>query len=332
MKKVGLGIIGLGYIGKTHLRHSLKLPNVDLIAVSDLSKKALNEAKNAGIKKTFTSYAQLLKEPDIDAVIIALPTHLHLRCAEQAAEASKHIFLEKPIARNLEEARKIVRVAQENSAKLMMGYPLRFNKSFRELKTKMESGILGDVEIAYATYISSGPFFHRAESHAPVPVPEWWFNKELTGGGALIDLGSHIINLLRWYFGEITDIKSHIGHRFNLDLEDSAICLAKFESGTTAIITVGWFLQGYQLKIEFFGTIDHACAQHRPGNRLLAAARMLTIGKSEFHRHHFEELQHFVNCLIKDLPPSPSGQDGLKDLEAISQAYKNQIQLDQGCA
>ena len=328
MQKIRLGIIGLGYIGKIHLRHSLKMPNVNLVAVSDLSKKALKKAKNAGIKKTFSNYEQLLNEPNIDAVIIALPTHLHLPCAIQAAEAGKHIFLEKPIARNLEEAKGIVAVAHKNSVKLMIGYPLRFNKSFRELKTKMESGTLGDVEIAYATFISSGPFFHRAESHTPLPVPKWWFNRDLTGGGALIDLGSHIINLLRWYFGEITHIKSHLGHRFNLDLEDSAICFTKFESGTTAIITAGWFLQGYQLKVEFFGTVDHAFVQHRPGNRFVAATQMLTTGMSEFHRPHFDELQYFVNCLIKDSSPSPSGQDGLKDLEAISLAYKNQIRLD----
>jgi len=328
MKKARLGIIGLGYIGKIHLRHSLKLPNVNLVAVSDLSKKALKEAKNAGIKKTFTSYEQLLHESNIDAVIIALPTHLHLPCALQAAEAGKHIFLEKPIARNPEEAKGIVTAAHKNSVKLMMGYQLRFNKSFRELKTKMESGTLGDVEIAYATFINSGPFFHRAESYTPLPVPKWWFNRDLTGGGALIDVGSHIINLFRWYFGEITHIKSHLGYRFNLDFEDSAMCFTKFESGTTAVITAGWFLQGYQLKIEFFGTVDHAFAQHRPSNRLVAATQKLTTGMSEFYRPHFDELHYFANCLIKDLSPSPSGEDGLKDLEAIYHAYKNSIRLD----
>jgi predicted dehydrogenase len=328
MREVGLGIIGLGYIGKTHLRHSLKLPNVNLVAVSDLSRKALKEAKNAGIQQTFTDYEQLLKDPNIDAVIIPLPTHLHLQCAKQAAEANKHILLEKPIATNLKEAREIVTATQKNSVKLMIGYPLRFDNAFQELRTKMESGTLGDIEIAQANYISSGPFFHRAESHIPIPVPEWWFRKDLTGGGALIDVGSHIINLLRWYFGDITDIKSHLGHRFNLDLEDSAVCFAKFESGTRAVITVGWFLQGYQLKIELLGTVDQAVAEHRPGNRLLTAAQMLTTGRSKFHQPHFEELRYFVDCLINDKQPSPSGEDGVKDLEAIQKAYRNQIRLD----
>jgi predicted dehydrogenase len=328
MKKVRLGLIGLGYIGKIHLRHCLKLDNAKLVAVSDLSKKALKTAKNASVKKTFTDYEQLLKDPDINAVIIALPTHLHLQCAKQAAEAKKHIFLEKPIAKNTTEAKEIISAAQRNSIKLMIGYPLRFDTAFRNLKEKIKSGTLGDIEIAHATYISTGPFFHRAESQAPAPVPEWWFNKELTGGGALIDTGIHIINLLRWYFGEITDIKSHLGYRFNMDLEDSATCLAKFKSGTIAVINAGWFSQEFRLEIELLGSVSHITVQRLSPNPLFTAVQMLTSGTSKFFQSHFAELQYFTNCIIKDLPPSPSGQDGLKDLEIITRAYKNQMHLE----
>lgn len=328
MQRIKLGLIGFGYIGKIHVRNCLNLSEVHLVAVSDLSKKALNEARSMGVKKAFADYNQLLKDPNIDAVIIALPTHLHLACASQAAEAGKHIFLEKPLARDVEEGKEIISAAQKNSVKLMIGYPLRFNTTFRNLKEKIKNGTLGDIEVAYATYISSGPFFHRAEGYAPTPVPEWWFNKELTGGGVLIDLGSHIINLLRWYFGEITDIKSHLGHRFNMDLEDSATCLAKFESRTLAVINIGWFSQEYQLKIDLLGSVKHASAQHLPSNPLLTAAQMLITGTSKFFQPHYAELQYFVKCLTRDLPPSPSGEDGLKDLEAISMAYKNQIRLD----
>jgi predicted dehydrogenase len=329
MKTVNLGLIGLGYIGKIHMDHLLKIPQANLVAVADSSKKALKEAKNAGVKKTFTDYEQLLHDPNIDAVVIALPTQLHLQCATEAAELGKDILLEKPIARNLEEARGILEAANKNSVKLMMGYHLRFNETFRELKTKMESGVLGDIEVAYATFIGSGPFFHRSDGHTPLPVPNWWWNKELTGGGALIDVGSHVINLLRWYFGEITHIKSQVGNRFNLDVEDSAICLAKFESGTKAVITAGWFLQNYQLRVELFGTVDHAVAEHLPKSSLQAIAQKLISGDAGFHRPHFNEISYFVDCLINDSSPSPSGEDGLKDLEAICRAYNNNIRLDQ---
>ena len=328
MKQIRLGIIGLGYIGQIHLRHSLKLANARVTAVSDLSKKALARAKEMGITKAYTDYELLLRDPDVDAVIIALPTHLHRQCAEQAAEARKHIFLEKPIARNVEEAKMIISSAQKNSVKLMMGYPMRFSSELLALKEKIDNGTLGDVEIANVTYISSGPFFHRADGYSPVPVPDWWFNKELTGGGVLIDLGSHIINLLRMYFGEIVGINSYLRHRFNLDLEDGATCVAKFETGATALINVGWFSQEYQFRLLLSGSVKHASYQHIIPNPIIAAFQTLTKGRSEFYSPHFTELQHFTNCLVTDTPPSPTGEDGLRDIEAITLAYKNEIHLE----
>lgn len=328
MKILKLGIIGLGYVGQIHLMNAKKLSNVSLVAVADISKKALSKAKQCGVKKTFTDYKQMLKDPEIDAVIIALPTHLHLKCAIDASEAKKHMMIEKPIAKNVEEAKEIIEAARRNNVKLMVGYPLRFNQQFQDLKRRIYDGTLGDIEIAIANYVSTGPFFHRTETHAPTPVPEWWFQKELTGGGALVDLGSHLINLLRWYFGEITDIKSHLGYRFNMDFEDKAMCLAKFESETTAIVNVGWFSQKYQLKIELLGTVDHAITRHEPANPLTTIVQMLLTGISRFYQGHIVELQHFVNCLLKDRQPTPTGEDGLRDLEAIERAYKNQIPLE----
>jgi len=325
VKSVRLGIIGLGYVGQIHLGNGLRLANAEVAAVADISVKALNKAKKAGVKTVFKNYEDLLRNPGIDAVVIALPTHLHLQCATQAAEAKKDIFLEKPMARNVQEASQILSTAKKNSVRLMIGYPLRFNERFRSLKREVNNGTLGDVEIAQADYISSGPFFHRAEGYAPVRVPEWWFNKELTGGGALIDLGSHIINLLRWYFGEITSIKSCLGYRFNLDFEDSATCLAKFKSGTRAVINVGWFLQGYQLKVEMYGTAGQAVREHKPDSALKTVVQMLTRGYSDFHKPHFDELQYFVDCLANDTNSSPSGEEGLRDMEAISMAYDNEI-------
>jgi len=328
MSPIKLGVIGLGYIGQIHLRHIKRILNAQVVAAADLSKKALTKARNNGVENTYSNYEQLLENPEIDAVIIALPTHLHLECALRAAEAKKHIFLEKPIARNVKEAKEIVSAAYKNSVKLMVGYPLRFNTEFRELKQRISKGEFGDVEIAYATYISSGPFFHRAEGYAPVPVPEWWFNKELTGGGVLIDLGSHIINLLRWYFGEITDIRAQLGYRFNMDVEDSAMCLARFQNGTRAAVNVGWFSQQYQLKVDLLGSVKHATLSHVPSNPISTVIQMLTSGTSRFYFPHKSELQYFVDCLIRELNPEPSGQDGLKDLETITKAYENQIHLE----
>lgn len=328
MRKVRLGLIGLGYIGKVHLRNCLKLDSAELVAVSDISKKALNKAKKLGVQKTYKDYKMLLNDKSIDAVIIALPTYLHLPCAKQAAESGKHILLEKPLARNVTEGKEIISAANKNSVKLMIGYPFRFSPSFQALKDRIESGELGEVQVAHAVNISSGPFMHRAEGDIPRPVPEWWMNKELTGGGALIDLGSHMINLTRWYFGEIKNIKAYLGHRFNLDFEDHAICIANFASGTKTIINVGWFSQKTMLGVELYGTVAHASAYHSAPSKIITALQLILRKTPKYFISHRTELQHFINCLINDVKPQPSGEDGLKDLEVITTAYKNQIHLN----
>lgn len=327
MRKMKLGIIGIGYVGRIHLRNCLNLQHADLVAVSDLSKRALKTAKEMGVRETYTNYEEMLRQPEIDAVIIALPTHLHLDCSQKVAEAKKHILLEKPLARSAAEGRRLLSSIRKNGVSLMLGYPLRFTKSMRALKKKIESGVLGDVEIAYAVNIGSGPFLHRSVDNTPLPVPSWWFKREFTGGGALIDLGCHMINLLRWYFGEVTDVRSWLGHRYNLKLEDYATCIARLDSGVTGIVNVGWFSQEYQVKIELLGTVKHAIAQNLTTNPIIAAIQMLTTRSSRFWEPYSVEIASFVNFIRKDMPPSPSGEDALKDLEAIDLAYKNSIDI-----
>jgi len=315
-------------VGKFHLRNCLKLESADLVAVADISKKALKLAKKMGVKQTFTDYHKLLKQPNVDAVLISLPTHLHTPCAISAAEEGKHIFLEKPLARNPKEGKKIISSTRKNNVKLMVGYPSRFVSTYQDLKKKLESGALGDIQIAHAMNIASGPFLHRAEGTIPRPVPQWWFKKEMTGGGALIDLGSHMINLTRWYFGEVNNVKAYLGYRFNFDFEDHAICIANFTSGTTAIINVGWFSQKNTVGIELFGTVAHASGYHQSPSRVITAIQLLLGRTPKFFIPYLKEVSHFVSCIKEDTQPSPSGEDALRDLETITRAYKNQIRLD----
>ena len=328
MNKVRLGLIGLGYIGKVHLRNCLKLNSAKLVAVSDISNKALNLAKKIGAKKTYSNYQKLLNDNTVNAVIIALPTHLHAPCAKEAAEAGKHIFLEKPLARNVAEGTEIVSTARKYNMKLMVGYPFRFASTFQALKEKIESGELGEVQIANATNIGSGPFLHRAERDIPRPIPEWWLKKELTGGGALMDLGCHMINLLQWYFGEVSDVKTYLGYRFNLDFEDHAICQLKFQTGQIATVNAGWFSQNAQIRVDLHGTVGHAYATHKPPSKVKTALQLMTRRIPDFYKPFMKELSYFVQCVRQDLPPSPSGEEALKDLETISLAYKNQIRLN----
>ncbi|MCL2358643.1 Gfo/Idh/MocA family oxidoreductase [Candidatus Bathycorpusculum sp.] len=326
-KQIQIGLIGAGGVGQMHLKHGLMLRDAKITAVADTAKPTLERAKALGIKNIYTDYTEMLKNPQINAVIIALPTHLHHSCALQAAESGKDIFLEKPITVDVQEAKEVISAAQRNSVKLMLGYPMRFNRRFLKLKADMAEGLIGDPENVHATYVCAGPFVHRADGHSPAPVPDWWFNTQFSGGGALADLGCHIINLLRMLFGEIVDIKGQFGYRYNMDFEDSAMCLARFTSGTLAAINVGWYAQEYLLRLDVLGSVRNVSVGHMPPKTMPAAYQMLTHGISEFNQPHFDELQYFVNCLHTDQEPTPTGLDGLRDLEAITKAYRNKITL-----
>ena len=328
MKQIKLGLIGLGYIGQVHLRNCLRLQNAKLEAVADVSKKALSSAKRLGVNQTFQDYNELLKEESLDAVIISLPTHLHATCATAAAEAGKHILLEKPLARNVNEGKQILSATEKKGVTLMIGYPFRFAPQFQILKQKILTGELGEVQIAFATNIGPGPFTHRAESDAPKPVPEWWFKKELTGGGALMDLGSHMINLIRWYFGEVSDTKSYIGHRFNLEQEDHALCMLKLKNGQLATVNVGWFSQETKISVELFGTSGHAILAHETPSKIKTAIKLMMKRTPDFYISFLKEIQHFTYCIENDQQPKTSGNDALKDLETIAKAYENQIHLN----
>jgi UDP-N-acetylglucosamine 3-dehydrogenase len=323
MGELKLGLIGLGYIGKTHLYNCLRLEDAKLIALADISQSALKKAKQLGIQYTYDDYQKLLDNPEVDAVIIALPTHLHAKCAKAAAEAHKHIMLEKPIARNTIEAEEILSKVRSNNVKIMIGHPLRFSEPYISLKNRVDNGEFGEIQAAYATNINSGPFIHRADTGAPTPVPDWWWKKELTGGGALIDLGSHMINLAQWYFGDVVDAKSYLGYRFNLEHEDHAISVLKFKGGQIVVINVGWYSGKTQMQLDVHGTSGHAAATFNQPSRIKTITSLVLRKTPPYFMPFLRELQHFVESVKNDRQPEPSGEDGLKDLQVIEKAYKN---------
>ncbi len=191
--------------------------------------------------------------------------------------------------------------------------------------------MLGDIQIAYATNISEGPFSPRGELGRPARVPAWWFSKEMMGGGALLDLGVHLISLFRWFFGEVIEAEAYLGHKFNMDFEDHAICLLRFGGGLPVIVTVGWFSREPQVSVELYGTFDHASVARSPPSvfRIIADDLRTKLGKVERSlTRYFRELEHFVECVNNDIPPSPSGEEALQDLKVISMAYENTLRFD----
>lgn len=323
LRKINLGVVGLGFQGKIHLHNCLRIKDAKVLGVADISEKALKYARKVGVKNIFRNYGDLLKVERLDAVVLSLPNFLHLDGVVKAAEAGKDIFLEKPLARSLDEGEKILSVVRKNDVKLMMGFDLRFNPILREVYGKLNDGYFGEVQIAEATNVSGGPFSPRSDQIGPVPVSSWWFDKELAGGGALLDLGSHMIDLLTWYFGEVEYLDCYLRHMFNIGLEDGATCVLKFKKGPFATVKVGWFSEDFLQSIQLCGVAKNMYVEISNSSVLRKVWEDLKM-KVGWHNSnpYYSELEYFVKCLQKDEDPVPSGEDGLYNLRLISSAYR----------
>ena len=334
-----VGIVGLGKMGRLHMSNCLHIDGVEIVAAADRSKKALGRAESVGIRNLYTDYHELLKaNHDLDAVIIALPNFLHFESVRSALEAGVDVFVEKPLARNVDEGRRIVKLWESSGRKLMVGHCMRFLEAVEEMKATAEKGYIGSVEVATIEEVINGPFAHGV---IPQPVADWWFDPEKAGGGALLDIGYHMIDLFRFFTGDSRVIFSSLDHKLNLPIEDGAILiLQSSNSRAKGIINIGWYQKtvfpNYNFRVILHGNSGYLSSDDLvPKSLYLHAAKEGTknllrkvIGRkirplsyTYYYEAFYKELKYFFHCLKEDLEPSISALDGLRTIQLIEEAY-----------
>lgn len=328
MKPIRIGILGAGGMGQIHLRNCLLMKNVE-VAVSTASKHALRRAKKLGVKRLYSSYKDLLNHETLDAAVIALPNFLHKESACMAAEKGLDIFIEKPLARTAEECKDILKRAEKNGVKLMVGFSHRFVERNRRLKSVIEKGFLGDIELIACEYVSSGPFSHR---YPPGPVPHWWFDPKKIGGGVLIDVGSHMIDLMRWLTSSDASVRCvFLDYKLRLQMEDKAILVLQHKNvKTKSVLMLGWFSLRYRHVINVYGMADSISSETLEPVRKISvrqgigklAWRLVGRDPKQPPSPYEEELKHFIGCIREDKKPSVTGDDGLECAKLIDEAYK----------
>ena len=184
--KLRCAVIGAGGIGLDHLHSLVTCHRAAAVALAETNPQRAREAATRhNIPRSYADYRELLDQPDIDAVTIALPTHLHAPVALEALKARKHVLLEKPMAMNAREAAKIIDTAKQMKRTLMVAQHLRFNKHTQFARSLIERGDLGEI------YHTRGFWLRRAG----IPrIGSWFTQKQYSGGGALADLGVHVID------------------------------------------------------------------------------------------------------------------------------------------
>jgi len=245
---VRFGLIGCGGIGQIRARALRGAGALRLAAAGD-SDRARAEAAvaAAGGGAAVSDWRALVRRDDVDAVIVSTPPALHAEIAIAALEAGKHVLCEKPLARSPAECRAMVEAARRAGRFLATGFNYRFYPSVAKARTLLEAGAIGELDHvrSYTGYTA------RDHTHA------WLHELGAMGGGALRDNGIHLLDLTRWFLGEVAEVK---GFRSNAvwgfpGCEDNGFALLRSEAGKVATLHASWTeWAGYRFRIELYGS------------------------------------------------------------------------------
>jgi len=318
---VGVGLIGSGFVADFYMDGLRDVPGARVVAnYSRTRERADDFGRRRGIPRQHTEIAALCADPEVAMVVIGLPNHLHLDAIRLAADAGKSIVCTKPLARTGPEAAEIVRVVSD--AGVMHGYAETevFSPNVMRARAMIESGAIGRVLTVRAREAHSGP-------HAP----HFW-DAELAGGGALLDMGCHTVEAARYFFGkdarplEAFCWGATLAHGDKTSGEDNALALVRFEGERMSVNEVAWTAKGgMELRNEISGTEGRIVTDTTETNIRAFVTRSAGYlmekadadtgwvypipDEARVYGYH-EEMRHFVECHATGQTPRETFVDG----------------------
>jgi predicted dehydrogenase len=229
---IKLAVVGLGKMGLSHHAIVNAHPDVELAAICDASKFVLDVlGKYTGVK-TYDDYERMLRDVELDAVLIATPSKMHSRMVRTALERGLHVFCEKPFTLSPGDSHALTELARSRGLVTQVGYHNRFVGAFREAKRLLEAGAIGEVTHALG------------EAYGPVVLKQkgaTWRSQREEGGGCLYDYAAHPIDLLNWYLGEPVGVGGTVLKPiFSRNLDDEVFSTLFYPGGKTAQVSVNW--------------------------------------------------------------------------------------------
>ncbi|WP_019534108.1 Gfo/Idh/MocA family protein [Paenibacillus ginsengihumi] len=350
--KVRIGVIGAGNIGNVHINGFKALPEAEVVAVTDAYRPlAEARAKEHGIPRLYGDYREMLQDAGIDAVVVCVPNDMHAPIAVEAMEAGKHVLLEKPMAINADSAKQIVRTHRQTGKVLMMAHQMRWEPLNLQVKEQADKGAFGRI------YNVKTGWCRRKG------IPGWgtWFTQMAkSGGGPLIDIGVHMLDLSLHLMGnpkpvsvfgttyaEFGPKKRGIGTwgkpdwNGTYDVEDLASALIKMEDGSTLTLDVSWAAHTDFVSngpyVYLMGTEGGAALTNGKGRLFTelfdrtADVELTVPSDDEGARSRMS--RHFIECVREGKEPITSAMSGLANslvLEAIYESSRtgNLVQLD----
>jgi predicted dehydrogenase len=320
---VNVGIIGTGLQGKRRSDAIKQSKGHQLAIVADVD---INRAKTLAAEmhcQATDNWEDVTTRKDIDAVIICTPTYLHLSMSLAAIANGKHVLCEKPLGRNPIEAESIVKASQNSNVVLGVGLNHRFHPAINKAHELVKNGFIGDLDFIRCRYGHCG---------RPGYEKEWRGSADKAGGGQLLDQGVHVLDLIRWFMGELKEVTGFITtrHWAIAPLEDNAFALLRTDQGQVASLHVSWTQWKNLFSFEIFGKEGYLLVNGLGGSY---GTEKLILGKRSLSSEPFKqeiieftsgdnswyyEWEDFIMSIKDKKQPLASGNDGL---QAIKLAY-----------
>ncbi len=336
MEKIKLGIIGCGFGAMDLYAPFFRyLENGEIVAAMDVDEaRAQRFQAVTGCPRIYTALEPLLADREVDAVMVLTPTHLHADQVALAAQAGKHVYCEKPMARTIEEADRMIAACASNRVKLQVAFMKRFNPSFRRARQLLDEGRLGGVFEMRAVWDNA-----RARTSAQAN----YRHRVRSGGGFLQEDGSHPLDVCRWWMGEVEEVTAQVmvvaANRFEND--DVGMVMMRHAGGGLSSLHITMLTHRTGMEsYEVFGTqgtllmrwLFHSTHSIEPAvlevyekaNRVEDCSLSTSWnvhGEMTANWQYLNELRHFCDCILNDRQPEVTGADGRAVVEIINAAY-----------
>jgi len=322
MKELGFAVIGCGRMGKRRAKAITQNPKSELVCVIDNDiERAETLAKELNCD-FYKDYEEISKKDEIDAVVVSVPNRYHAEISIKCMEAGKHVFCEKPMAVTPKEAELMVETALKKEVFLKAGSNVRFFQNIEKAKELIDRGLIGDLIFA------RGWIGHQGWNLKP---DSWFTVPELIGGGTLIDNSCHLIDIIRWFMGEIKECIGYattLLHQIPKALEDNAVGILIGMKDEFALIHSSWTEWNGYLYVEFYGEKGAIYVDNR-GNEAKTIIKMKD-GETKFFDYSKEpkisfkkEIDDFISSIINGRQPLPSGYDGMRIVQIINGLYQS---------
>ena len=330
------GLIGCGWAGSLRADALACLPGFRLVAVADQdSVRARTLADRSG-SALEADWHTLIRRPDLDTVIVSTPPPFHTAMCMQALEQGKHVLCEKPLARTPAECRQILDAAERNACLLATGFNYRFYPAIAKARQILDAGLIGELDHirSYAGHPGGNEFTHP-----------WVHDVETMGGGALLDNGIHIIDLTRYFLGEVAEVQGFAtGHVWKFPgCEDNGFALLRSPTGKVASLQASWSeWRGYRLSVEVYGTrgcvrasyppmltqvVQMNASTGRPRRALHLFPTLQIVERLRSYRwtalrSFMQELAAFAQTTRGEKTPLALGRDGLRSVQIAHAVYR----------